>query len=852
VKCTSRRASDRNGKLLAVASRRTLKCNDATLYPATSLAYNVGTGDAERGLMSNSGNRQRPEGDFFVSYTEADRDWAEWVAWQIEAAGYSAFIQAWDFGPGTHFVEAMHHGAERSNCTVVILSRSYMDSTFAAEEWQAAWATDPSGRKGRLLILRVEDCDRPGLLRQMVSIDIFEVSQDIARERLLSALSRQRAKPEVEPAFPGPRRVTHGRPYFPGLPDIWNIPGRLATFTGRTELLRSIERALAQKPREGRSPTVAVTALRGLGGVGKTQLAIEYAWRNSHNYSVAWWIDAENVSLVPERLAALADPLDLPASGQVARDAGAVLDWLTHADRWLMIFDNAPTLQEIRRWLPTGTGHVLITSRHPAWKAVATRIDVDVMRRSEAVSLLRKHVQTVSPQVAAEISDELGDLPLALGQAAAYMEATEIPPETYLQRFRLRREQMIAQGTDLAYGRSLETAWSVTIDQLDNEEPGTVQLLRLAALCAPEPIPLTLFTTEPGLLPNPLSEALSDESTQSNIDNVVAAALAYSLCRRRGNAIQIHRLVQAAISYQFTPQKRVELTEILMCMAIAASPDNPDDPATWPSWSALGPHILHLSSISDPEKLSEFRYVIIEYCWYLFVRADYVTAHQIAENLYSKLSLSNGLDDPATLHAAANLTTILRSVGRVDEAQALAQDTLDRNRRLRGGDDPATLHAANNLVSSLWKPEDHHSAGKLAEDTLERCRRTLGEDDPLTLATAGNLAVLLSKLGQHRQARELAEDMAKRRQQLHGDDHRETMWAVGVLVQALRGCGDERAARQFAEQSLARHRRIFGDNHPSTRIAAEELASIKASLNKERIAREADIQQPSWEPSPGA
>lgn len=774
----------------------------------------------------------------FISYAGPDRAWAEWIAWQVEAMGYTAIIQAWDFVPGSYFVNDMHSATERAAKTVMVLSRAYLDSAFAAAEWQAAWAADPAGRQGRLLAVRVEDCDRPGLLRQMVSIDIFGLPEKTAREVLAAALRRKRGKPPAEPWFPGyplnerPPVAESGQPPFPGLPAVWNVPGRLATFTGRESLLRRVEQALSvRRHPAGRGPTVAVTALRGLGGVGKTQLTVEYAWRHASDYALAWWVDAEEASLIPGQLAALAAQLDLATAAQVDQDARAALGWLARSENWLIIFDNAASLDDIRPWLPVGSGHVLITSRHPAWSTVATRVEVDVLPRPESVAFLSACVPGASPQLADQLAAELGDLPLALGQAAAYLESSEIPPEIYLQRFRQRRSQMLSRGTDLTYGGSLDTAWSVTLEQLQVASPATVQLLELAAFCAPEPIPLSLFAAEPGLLPGALADAVGDDSPAADLDEVVAAALAYSLCRRDGDAIQVHRLVQAIIGSRLSPPRQAATVSSLARLMIAATPGDPDDPATWPAWAALAPHMLHQAAagLDEPPGLRDMTSL---FCWYLLVRGDHAAALNLATRLYQASRAADGPDHPATLSAAANLATILRSAGKRDEARALAQDTLDRHRRLSGEDHPATLHAANNLVSCLMNLHDYPAARELAEDTLERSQRTLGPDAGQTLATAGNLAETLTNLDEHERARELAADTAARHQRLYGDDHRETMWAVTTLINALEGSGDLKAAHELAKESLARYRRLFGEDHPDTQAAAEYLSRIRASVNR--------------------
>lgn len=146
--------------------------------------------------------------DFFVSYSKADRSWAEWIAWQLEeVGGFRVLVQAWDMVPGTSFVVGMQSGVTRARRTIAVLSGAYARSQFGAAEWQAAWSADPAGFERKLLVVRVEDCARPGLLGQVVSFDLFDQPEDAARDELVRwatlAVSGGRAKPATAPSFPG-------------------------------------------------------------------------------------------------------------------------------------------------------------------------------------------------------------------------------------------------------------------------------------------------------------------------------------------------------------------------------------------------------------------------------------------------------------------------------------------------------------------------------------------------------------------------------------------------------------------------------------------------------------------------
>ncbi len=150
--------------------------------------------------------------DFFISYNSADRSWAEWIAWQLEQAGYTTVIQAWDFGAGGNFVLAMQKAASEAERTIVVLSPNWLSAQFTWPEFSAAFARDPTGEKRLLLPVRVRPCDLSGLLRPIVYIDLVDTNEDEARERLLNGIGLERRKPAAPPPFP---LATREHPEFP-------------------------------------------------------------------------------------------------------------------------------------------------------------------------------------------------------------------------------------------------------------------------------------------------------------------------------------------------------------------------------------------------------------------------------------------------------------------------------------------------------------------------------------------------------------------------------------------------------------------------------------------------------------
>jgi hypothetical protein len=262
--------------------------------------------------------------DFFVSYTSADRAWAEWVAWQLEQAGYSVIVQAWDFEPGDNFVVRMRDALEQADRTLALVSAAYLASPYCTDEWTGAFLHDPHGRNC-LLQVRIEDCELPRLLGAQVYVDLVGLPREQARARLLVGVKRGRRKPPSEPPFPDHGAEKVG-PRFPGRGlEVTNLPPRNPDFSGRAGLLAELHEALTAG---GASAVVQAATVHGLGGVGKTQLALEYAHRYATDYNVIWWVPSEQPLAIPGLLAGLARRLGIPEQADQAKLLASLWDVL--------------------------------------------------------------------------------------------------------------------------------------------------------------------------------------------------------------------------------------------------------------------------------------------------------------------------------------------------------------------------------------------------------------------------------------------------------------------------------------------------------------------------------------------
>jgi len=486
--------------------------------------------------------------DFFVSHAGADRAWAEWVAWQLTDAGYTVELDAWDWAVGQNFVLAISDALARCDRVLALFSPAYFERPrYTTEEWTAALVHVPGTRQGRLVPVRVENLpaeDMPAVLRPLIFCELVGLDAAEARRVLLDAVAGPK-RPGGEPVFPGsgtPGRLAKlggAGPRLPGsVPRVWNLPARNPGFTGRDGLLVAVrERLLA-------GDKAVVQAFQGMGGVGKTQLAIEYAYRFAGAYDLGWWINAEQAGLIGDQFAALGAALGCVQAGAgVEAVRAAVLGELRERGRWLLLFDNAENPADITGWLPGGGGHVLITSRERTWAEVATPVEVNVLARDESVALLQGRIAGLSVADADRLADPLGDLPLAIAQAAGFMAETAMPVAQYLDLLWTQAGKLLDQGASGSSSpRSLAAATRLVLDRLNGEDPAVGQLASVCAFLAPDAVPEDLFTSVPGELPGELAARAGDPLAWRQ---TLARLTRQSLARIDQRGLAMHRLTQA-------------------------------------------------------------------------------------------------------------------------------------------------------------------------------------------------------------------------------------------------------------------------------------------------------------------
>jgi hypothetical protein len=643
--------------------------------------------------------------------------------------------------------------------------------------------------------------------------------------------------------------VLHGltklpRAHTAGVPvgRVWNIPAQSVEFTGREELLSGLRAALCSDDR------AVVHAVHGMAGVGKTTTAIEYAHRYSHDYDVAWWVPSDNPALVPGGLAELAQALRLAdPSDPTGVALGRLFGTLRETERWLIVFDNAERPEALCRFLPSGPGHLIVTSRNPDWRGMATGLAVAEFARSESVALLQRRLPGLRAATADRLADALGDLPLAVDQAANLLAETGMNPDAYLQELAVYPIAVLRGHRDEDAHASVGL-WAVAFDRLRVDDPAALQLLTLLAWLAPEPVPLTLISEHAEKLPSPLAEAARAPLT---LTARIASLRRRGLIRTTPVSLQLHR-VPAALLRTRSQDENVDghtWADVAVRILAAAAPEADlwSDPGAWPSWRRLLPHILVATGAANPAAARPAIHVPPQIVGLQAAAAAYLDASgeprsalPLLERVHVLRSQQLGDDHPDSLAAANNLALGLRRVGNYRAGRALHEDTLARRRRLLGDDHPDTLTSAHNLAFHLYHDGEDQAVRALIEDTLDRRRRVLGPDHPDTLRSANNVAEWLRHIDHYQAARALDEDILNRRRRVLGPEHPDTLYSACMLAHDLFLIGDVAAGRALNEETLFRYRHILGDDHPNALGAATDLAEKLRHMGDHQAARALD------------
>jgi tetratricopeptide (TPR) repeat protein len=600
------------------------------------------------------------------------------------------------------------------------------------------------------------------------------------------------------------RRKALASPVFGG------VPPRNVNFTGRADLLQELERRLVR----GGTAAVLPETLHGMGGVGKSHLAIEYAYRNRANFDLIWWVPAERSVKIVNSLVDLGQRLGLEGGAESNVAVQEVLDALRSGNHpkvptnWLLIFDNADSPDAVQEYLPTGgTGRILVTSRNSQWLSVARPLEVNVFQRAESVQLLRRRDPELSEEDAGRLAEALGDLPLAVAQAAAWRVETGMPAGEYLELLAEKQLELLNVTTTLDYPESVAAMWDLSLNELKRKNPSALRLLQVCAFLAPEPINRTMFSYSRNItgVPAELSRVLRD---RLRLNEAVRDINRFALVRvdHRTNSIELHRLVQAVLISQMSEDDRVIMRKAAHLILSENDPEAPEEPDNWPTYVDLSAHLAASNAYeSDAESVRSLLYnlVVFLYRW-----GEHQRSMDLSGRIYRIWLERLGEDHPETLRMGRWYGFMLWVQGRYAQAAPLNLDLLDRHRRAFGEEHEETIKAIGQVAADKRAEGDFVGALELSKRSYDICVRYLGDEDPVTHGAAHNLGVNLRLVGDFASAVTLDADTWDRRVQIYGQEHEVPLYTQVGLTLDKRELGHYREAASEHEEIVRAYERL--------------------------------------------
>ncbi|MBO3752245.1 tetratricopeptide repeat protein [Streptosporangiaceae bacterium NEAU-GS5] len=747
------------------------------------------------------------QSDVYLSYAPEDRMWADWIAAVLDRCGYRVKLHSVESADATDF-------SGDGLRTIFVLSNAYVRAPRAVEAWQRMVNAERS-RRGELIALRISETHFPSPYGDRVLIDLTRTAERSAAETLLHSFAHS-DDGSLDLMAMGAR--------FPGsVPRVWNVSARNAAFTGRGAVLDTLRTQLVG----GSRAVVLPQALYGLGGVGKTQVALEYAHRFRADYDLVWWISSEDRERINSAFEELARQLHIPVGDSVAEVVGAVREALRREEpyaRWLLIFDNAGEPDDLRDYFPGGTGHILITSRNQAWSAVAAPLEVDVFSQAESLEHLRRRVPGLAEVDAIQVADALGNLPLAVEQAAAWLAESGMPATTFLEQLEAETARVLELGTPSDYPHPVAVTWNVSLAKLRESSPASVRLLELCAFFAPEPISMQLlYSDEMQQSLVPFDDALREKLV---LGRVIQEIGRYALAKvdQGNNTIQVHRLVQAVIRSQMTQEQQDDACHEVHRILVGARPrqGDVDDPDNWIRYDIIWQHLA--SSRARECKEEETRQLLTDRVRYLWKRGDYLAARELGDFLADYWEESFGLEDRQRLHLLFNIANVKRSKGDYVEAKELDEWVLRQQQRVVGENHPHTLLTSGGLAADLRAVGEYERSLDMDRVTYDRWKTLFGEDHPRTLAAANNLALCYRLVGDGFNARNLDQDTLAKRTRVLGANHPYTLFSAAHLARDLREIGRYRESVDLLRTTLQHYREELGEGFVDTLRAAKSLA----------------------------
>ncbi|MFB6941079.1 FxSxx-COOH system tetratricopeptide repeat protein [Streptomyces sp. NPDC060286] len=760
-----------------------------------------------------------------ISSAGFNRAWAAWIADRLERRGVTVVQQRWDPPVEIPLEESLRDLTLSRGQVLVILSDWYFQlGPRGHDEWNRALREVVAPDPDRFAAVSVTTSALPGATSVLGAADLTNVGADEAERRLLTRLGLPTDPlPASAETRPGPR-------YPADTPEVWGgVPRRNTRFTGREELLNKAYQAL-----QDAGTGAGVVTLYGMSGVGKTQLAAEYVYRFGSEYDVVWWVPADRRALYRQRLAELAPELGLSTGVEYGERLRAVRDALRRGEphsHWLLVLDGADEPEHIWDLVPTGPGHVLITSRNPEWgEHNSNLVEVPVYSRDESVAFIRRRAPRLTPAEADRLADALEDLPLLLDQTAGWLNDSDLSVEEYIELLEGGIDQDVVK-VSADFPLAFQTAWSILLNKLKDTVPESVDLLRLCSFFAPGSIPVRLLKEMPaGELPEQVSGLMNDPLLWNK---AISQLRQYSVVRLEshesavdeassGESLYMHRMVHQIVGHDMTERDRREFIDVVRRALAAADPGRPTDTRLWPAYAEITPHLKWADVLKSTDPAVQT--LVLNCLRYMYLSGEYRAGIKLGERAMKAWRELLGEDHPRIWDLSYHYANLLRAVGDYAGTEAIERAAVDHLRTERGVQDLEHLRAAGGLAADLRGLGRYDEALEMSGWVLAAYRELLGDQDSRTLNAQNNLAVSLRLLGRYEESLELNQRTLEARRQFLGQRHNWTLSSQTSYAIDLRLLGRYGDALSLQNQSVRVHRLVLGHDNPQTLGAEYNLA----------------------------
>ncbi|MFF0538238.1 FxSxx-COOH system tetratricopeptide repeat protein [Streptomyces coelicoflavus] len=758
-----------------------------------------------------------------VVFAGQSESWAKWIDHQVRAAGRTTTLVRWNplrRPPAAHALTDLLGAPGR----ILLVIDDWYERLGAErfEAWASVLRQVLPGFRERIAAVSVTAQPLPAEVAPLAPVELRGLRPELARVRVLECA-----------AVPAPNTLIDLRrgPRFPDdPPEVWRVPRRNRRFIGRTELLEQMYAGLAGTGSEG-----ATLALRGPSGVGKTQLALEYAHRFAGEYDVVWWITAVQRVTARQQFADLAPELGVRDGGDLAATIKAVRRELGDTSRpWLLVLDGAGDPDKVIDLIPDeGRGHVLVTTHRGEWAAQGEILPVAGFARRESVAFVGRRTERLDAGQADRLADAVEDVPLLLDQTAAWLDTNPtMSVDEYVRDIRDGRPDRFGVMPSREYPESFQVAWAKLLNTLREGSEPAWHLLNLLVCFSPEVVPVRLLqTARPTDLPPELADLVAEPSSWNSalrkLSEITSMRIEYEqgprLDTQTVGTLRMHRLFHRFVRYVQSPEDAARHFAAARRLLVSTDPRDSSTPGNWARYAALIPHLEPSGALDSDD--DDVRDLVLNCIEYLRMRGEYDEGRRLSRHAVDRWRQNSADTDRAVLVAVHQLANMQRRLGRYTEAEATGRETVRRLRAASGVRPIEMIRAKDGLGGTLMALGRYAEARALFEEAAETAAVELGgEQVPRTLTVRSNLAMALGLQGHYAESLALHRRIFEARVELLGGKDALTLNSALRTAWMLRLLGNYREALEIQGHNSRLHSQVLDRNHSQTLHAEHNLA----------------------------